>query len=232
MRVSLDHIEQITPHIKTFWFKPERPVRYVAGQFTELHLPHESADDRGIRRWFTLSSSPSEELVAIATRFDNDLSSTFKRELAALKPGEQLNLADPMGDFVLPKDPTIPLIFAATGLGITPVRSMIKWLYDTGEQRKIQLLYAASTTEELAFEELFRKYDLRFTPIIKHPPAGFTGETGQLTAERIVQAAHDANVLVYISGPEIITETLFKELPTHGIAPERLVTDYFPGYSL
>lgn len=230
MRVALVHIEQITPRIRTFWFKPERRVRYVAGQFTELHLPHEPADERGIRRWFTLSSSPSENLLAITTRFDDIRTSTFKRELAALKPGEQLDLADPMGDFVLPKDTNIPLVFAAAGLGITPVRSMIKWLQDADEQRNIQLLYAATSPEELAFEPLLRSYHLQCTPIIKHPPAGFAGETGSLTAERIAQAA-SSNALVYISGPEILIEKLFKELPVLGVAPERLVTDYFPGYS-
>lgn len=231
MRVSLDHIEQITPRIKTFWFKPERPVRYVAGQFTELHLPHEPADERGIRRWFTLSSSPSEKLVAITTRFDDIRSSTFKRELAALKPGAQLNLADPMGDFVLPKDPNIPLIFAATGLGITPVRSMIKWLHDTGEQRTIQILYAVSTPEELAFESLFKSDDLQFIPIIKYPPTGFAGKTGQLTAERITQTVQGKTALVYISGPELLIEKLYKELLAREITPEHLVTDYFPGYA-
>lgn len=230
MRVALARIEQITPHIRTFWFKPERRVRYIAGQFTELHLPHEPADERGIRRWFTLSSSPSEDLIAITTRFDDIRTSTFKRELAALKPGEQLDLADPMGDFVLPKDPDIPLVFAATGLGITPVRSMIKWLHDVDEQRNIQLLYAATSPEELAFKPLFRNYNLRFTPIIKHPPAGFAGETGSLTAERIARSA-SSDALIYISGPEILIEKLFKELPALGVASERLVTDYFPGYS-
>ncbi len=63
MRVTLDHTEDVALNIKTFWWKPERPVRYTAGQFIELMLPHENSDKRGSKRWFTLSSSPSEDLL-------------------------------------------------------------------------------------------------------------------------------------------------------------------------
>jgi glycine betaine catabolism B len=230
MNVAFEHAEPVTDNIKTFWFRPERPVRYIAGQFTELYLPHE-ADDRGIRRWFTLSSSPSEDMVSITTKFAAGEGSTFKRQLAALNPGAALKLADPMGDFVLPKDASIPLVFVAGGMGITPVRSMVKWLLDTGEKRNIHLIYAVSEPEELAFEPLFKEYPLVFTPIIKHPYVSYKGETGSISSDRILQlAGKDPQAIIYLSGPEIMVETFFKELPAKGIPAERLVTDYFPGY--
>lgn len=220
MHVVLDHIEHITPTIRTFWFRPERPVRYIAGQFTELHLPHDKTDDRGIRRWFTLSSSPTEELLGITTRIEKN-GSTFKTQLANLTPGTRLHLADPMGDFVLPKDTTIPLVFVAAGLGITPVRSMVKWLHDTDEQRKIILLFATSP-DEIAFSDLFASYNLDFQPII-------TNRRQHLTAETIQKVAGGES-LMYISGPEELVESLYNQLKRLGIDPSRLVADYFPGY--
>src|SRR5688572_28479949 len=188
MNVILDHTEDIAENIKTFWFKPAKPVHYVAGQFTELYLPHDGADDRGTRRWFTLSSSPTEPLVSITTKF-SDPGSSFKRTLAGLKPGTALALASPMGDFVLPKDASRPLVFVAGGMGITPMRSMIKYLLDCHEQRDIHLIYAVTKREELAFEPLFTAYGLKFTTVIKNPPQGYTGEAGSLSAERILQLA-------------------------------------------
>src|SRR5687767_16013481 len=110
MNVTFDHIEDIAANIKTFWFKPERPVRYTAGQFTEIYLPHPNADERGQKHWFTVSSSPTDPMVSITTKFALDRSSTFKQTLRALEPGTKLHLADPMGDFVLPKDKNIPLV--------------------------------------------------------------------------------------------------------------------------
>jgi glycine betaine catabolism B len=232
MNVVFDHSEDIARNIKSFWFKPERRVEYIAGQFTELYLPHDNPDDRGIRRWFTLSSSPTDQMVSITTKFATHQGSTFKRQLAALKPGTPLKLADPMGDFVLPKDPSIPLVFVAGGMGITPMHSMVKWLQDTGEQRHIHLMYAVTELADLCFEPLFRQYPMTFTPIIKNLPAGHPGETGSLSTDRILQlAGNDDRVLIYLSGPEPMIETFYKELKNKGISEERLVTDYFPGYA-
>ena len=231
MNVTFDHSEDIAHNIKTFWFKPERKVRYTAGQFTEIYLPHDNPDDRGIKRWFTLSSSPTDELVSITTKFASHQSSTFKQHLRELAPGTPLKLADPMGDFVLPKDPSIPLVFVAGGMGITPMHSMIKYLRDTGEKRPIHLIYAVTEEDELAWPQLFKDYGLQFTPVVKQPVGEYSGETGSLSVDRILQLApDDGTTLYYLSGPEPMVEAFFKEFPEKGVQKERLVTDYFPGY--
>ena len=46
------------------------------------------------------------------------------------------------GDFTLPADRTQKLAFIAGGIGITPYRSMLKYLLDTKQRRDIALLYA------------------------------------------------------------------------------------------
>lgn len=231
MNVVFDHSEDVADHIKTFWFKPSKPVDYIAGQFTEIRLPHQNVDDRGDKRWFTISSSPTDPLVSITTKFAKK-SSSFKQELLTMKQGKQLHLADPMGDFVLPKDKSIPLFFVAGGMGITPMHSMIKFLLDTKEQRDIHLVYAVSHVEDFAWNELFKNYDLVYTPIVKEASQVWDGETGSLSSQRIADFVDDNDSsLVYISGPEPMIETFFAELQDLGINKNRLVTDYFPGYS-
>jgi len=230
MNVTFDHSEDIAHNIRSFWFKPERPVHFIAGQFTELYLPH-VADTRGQRRWFTISSSPTDPLLAITTKLSTRQGSTFKAALQRLEAGSSLKLAEPMGDFVLPKDSTIPLIFIAGGIGITPIHSMIKYLQTTSERRHVQLIYAVSYEEELIFEPLLRAYDLILTPVVKHPAVGYKGETGSLTADRIAALAPiEVNTLIYLAGPEPMVESLTKELTVMGIDPQRIVTDYFHGY--
>lgn len=233
LHVIFTRREQVAEHIYTFWFRPEKAVRYLAGQFTELHLPHADADGRGERRWFTLSSSPTETELAITTRIAPNEHSSFKRELAALRPGTALGIADPMGDFVLPKDASIPLVFAAAGLGITPVHSMVQYLQHTGEQRQIHLIYAVSRLEEAAWLPLFQDYPLQLTLLVKHPPASYRGDTGSLDSARLLKlAGRSPASYLYLSGPEPMVETFYKDLTASGIAGERLVTDYFPGYML
>jgi glycine betaine catabolism B len=232
MNVTLDHVEDIATNIKTFWFKPERPVHYMAGQFTEMYLPHPNADERGEKHFFTLSSSPTEPLLSITTKFAVDRSSTFKQTLRELKPGTPLRLADPMGDFVLPKDKATPLLFVAGGIGITPMRSMIKYLFDSKEQRNVTLLYGVNRPDELAFTHLFEEYDLKFNPIVKEPSTDWQGEVGALTPERILEALGDSqNSLIYLSGPEPMVEAFDKAVKASGVNKHRIVTDFFPGYA-
>ncbi len=231
MDVVFDHKEEVVPQIQTFWFRPLKSPMFIAGQFTELYLPHDNSDNYGQRRWFTLSSSPLDDMLSITTRFTSGHDSTFKQTLKKLQPGTPLKLAEPMGDFVLPKDPRIPLVFVAGGIGITPVHSMIKFLHDTQEQRDIRLIYAVGTLEELAFVQLFKEYGSPYTPVVKRPPDAYIGEVGSLDASRVLALAPDSGKeYYYMSGPEVMVETLTKDLAKMGVPAQRLISDYFPGY--
>ncbi|HSW99612.1 MAG TPA: FAD-dependent oxidoreductase [Patescibacteria group bacterium] len=230
MHAHFHHSDEIAKDIRSFWFKLEKPCKYTAGQFTELSLPH-TADKRGQRRWFTISSSPNDPLLSITTKFTTGRSSTFKKTLRTLRPGDPVKLAEPMGDFVLPKDASIPLIFIAGGIGITPMHSMIKFLYDTHEQRNIQLVYATTTAEELAFLQLLQTYSLSLTTIVKHPLPPYSGLSGSLDTDRILTITTPTpETLIYLAGPEPMVELLTKGLIAKGISPQQIVTDYFHGY--
>lgn len=221
MQVTLDHIEDVASNTKTFWFKPEHPVRYEAGQFIELTIPHDNPDERGIRHWFTLSSSPTDELLSITTKLAEKPSS-FKQHLFALHPNDQIHMSDTMGDFVLPKDKTTPLIFVAGGIGVTPIHSMAKYLHDTKQKRTTYLLYAAHSKDEVAFKDLFDK-TLTKTQYI-------TDKT--LTSKDVLAISTQySHPMIYLSGPEEMVEVFFAELKEAGVPGSRLVTDYFPGYA-
>jgi ferredoxin-NADP reductase len=226
------HIENFAKNIRTFWFEPELPLDQISGQYIEMTLHHDKPDDRGEKRWFTLSSSPTDApLVSITTIFAADKGSSFKQALAKLKPGDTLSISDPMGDFVLPKDSTIPLVFVAGGIGITPFHSIIKWLYDTKQARDISFIYSVATEHELVFQDLFEHYGLQRHIIVGHPEGTWDGATGQLSGKRILTLAKPSeDALIYISGPETMVESLDSQLARHGIAKSRLVGDFFPGY--
>ena len=232
MLVTLDHTEPVADHITSFHFKPERSLQQTAGQFIELSISHPNPDKRGIKHWFTLSSSPTEDLPAITTKFPADgQTSTFKQALQALNPGDQVMMSDPMGDFVLPKDKSIPLVFIAGGIGVTPFRSIIKWLLDSGEKRDISLLYAAGSLPEVAFRDLFKEYGVEPVIVLSKPDAAWKGQSGYLSAEKILEVAPDKpNQLYFLSGPEPMVEALVKDLEAAGVDKRRLVGDYFPNY--
>ncbi len=232
MQVTLDHTDQENYNVKTFWFKPEKHFDFTAGQFIEMFLDIDHPDDRGYKHWFTLSSSPTDALISITTKFFGEKASSFKKKLFGLKPGEQIKIVEPMGDFVLPKDKSIPLVFVAGGIGATPYHSMVKYLSVKHEQRHIQVLLAANKPEDILFEKLFKAYGAKIKLIVTQPSPDWKGETGKLNAQKIIDLVgnSDAN-RIYVSGPEPMVEAIEDDLNKHGISKNQLIFDYFPGYT-
>lgn len=232
MKVTLDHTHDEASNIRTFYFKPERPVHYTAGQYTELHVPHSHPDDRGDKRWFTLSSSPESEFLTITTKYaGNDKSSSFKRKLFSLKPGTVLEAAEPMGDFVLPKLIQTPLVFIAGGIGVTPFHSIFQWLADTVEERPIKFMYGVRNEDEIVFQETFEAVGIEPTIVVSEPSDSWGGERGRITAEMVLDLEKPTDdTLVYVSGPEPMVQSLAKDLHAAGLAKNQIVSDEFPNY--
>lgn len=231
MKAFLDHTRDEADNIRTFFFKPEKPVHYTAGQFAEWRLEHSKPDNRGVKRWFTISSPPSSEFVTITTKHTAEHGSSFKKALFAMKPGDEIQMSDPMGDFVLPKLIQTPLVFVAGGIGITPFHSILGWLSDNKEERPIKLLYGVSNEDEIIFQDTFDKAGVHATIVVSDPEPAWGGERGRLTAELIVGLEKlSEDTLIYVSGPEPMVEALEKDLKKAGIKKSQLVLDLFPNY--
>ena len=222
MNITLVRVFHHTPQIVSYSFTPERPIRYIAGQFVEITIQHSDPDKRGVKRWFTLSSSPTEKYLTITTKLSVISPSSFKKNLMHLNIGDSVECSEAMGDFVLPKSDNIALIFVAGGIGITPYRSMIKWLVDSGQSRNIQIVYSAHSTAELTFKDLLNQ------PFIELYP--YT-EKEKLTAVKIdALCSGIKDKQIYIAGPEPMADALSKGFKDLGSSRHQIVTDYFPGY--
>lgn len=231
MKIIFDHSEDNTPTVSTFFFVPERPVSYTAGQFIELTVPHMLADKRGTKRWFTLSSSPTDDKISITTKFAVKDGSSYKQALRNLTAGDNLTISDPMGDFVLPKLVQTPLVFVAGGIGITPFLSIFQWLKATGEKRPIKFLEAVTNEDEIGFVDILDDIKQHATILVSQPSAAWGGERGRLSTEMILGLEQPtADTLIYISGPESLVETLTKDLLATGLKKHQVIGDYFPGY--
>lgn len=211
-------------NIYSFYFQPKLQVDYVAGQFIELFLPHSPADSRSIKRWFTLSSAPGEDLLAITTKFDK-ISSSFKQTLKKLKPGQVVDMTMPMGDFVLPKNLKYRMLFVVGGIGITPVRSMLTWLHLQNLSTKNRLIYATTDDQQKIFVD---------SPAFSKTKIDFVGPkkaVKRLSATYVLEIAKEfAADYIYLSGPEGLVEALTEDIRKKITPGVQLVTDYFPGY--
>lgn len=221
---TLRSIEQLNNTTYTFWFEPDRPLEYTAGQFVEIFLPHD-ADERGTHRWFTLSSSPSEKQIAITTR-KASRKSTFKEQLFSMNPGDVIQISQAMGDFVLPMQKSIPIVFLVRGIGVTPVRSMLTDLRANAEQREISIIYSAKDRADVMFTELLQA---SATHVDTHELP--TNSDVELPTQKVTDIIKNSpNARVYISGPEQFVEKAYERLLASGLKASALVTDYFHGY--
>jgi glycine betaine catabolism B len=244
MKAILRNRQVETDNVESFFWEtvdeatgePVTPS-YRPGQFLRWVIEDPDTDERGNSRFFSIASSPTEPLIRLTTKFNADRSSSFKARLKALQPGSQIKVVGPLGDFVLPKGRS-SLVLVAGGIGITPFRSMIKYLDDSNiADYTVRLLYACRTAQDFVFKALFdeirqRREWLTVTYMAEESADGWTGETGRLDGNRILGLAGQPDEqLFYFSGPEPMIELLHNDVAGHGIAVERLKTDYFPGYS-
>jgi len=229
---------KITPDSLDFVFVPERRFAYQPGQYMEFTLPHNSVDSRGQRRYFTLASSPTEENVRIGVKFYRD-GSSFKEAMLGMDRNTPIVASSLGGDFVLPEDRTRKIVLIAGGIGVTPYRSMIKYLLDKDERRQVTLLYAAGTAEDIAYTEVFeearKRLGIKSVYVLsraKSSPKHADFRSGYITADLVkaeVPDYHDR--LFYISGPHAMVVNVEDALRALGVHQNNIKTDFFSGYA-
>ncbi len=230
--------QEIATGTYEFIFDPGCTVAFKAGQYLEWTLPHAKPDDRGNRRYFTVASSPTERNLHLGVRY-GDTCSSFKRALMNLEPGGHLTAGQLAGDFTLPADTTLPLVFIAGGIGITPFRSMIKYLLDKKESRDIILFYTNRTAADIAYNDLFaegaRVLKLKTVYILTERgavPGDWSGETGFITADMIKKHVPNfSSRQFYLSGPNGMVDSYAQLLKTMGVNRRQIHSDYFPGFA-
>lgn len=235
-----DRALAIGPGLVDFVYRLSPPLAFQPGQYMEWTLDHHHPDSRGKRRYFTLASSPTEATLRIGVKIE-DAGSTFKHELAAHAARRiPMVAAFVAGDFTLPRDPGQKLAFIAGGIGITPFRSMIKYLTDRGENRDVALLYANRRFEEIVYRDVFeaaqRVFRLRPVYVLSDPssvPPYWRGETGRIDAALIARQIPDyPERLFYVSGSPALVQSVRDALRDLGVKREQIKTDYFSGLAV
>lgn len=220
MQVFFERREELVPGIWQYWFRPERPVDFVPGQYADLHLLNVTDDSRGPARTFSFTSLPTDPSVSFVLKHFG-LQSPYKQTLQALNEGDAARLDDALGDLVLPKSADFPLVFVAGGIGLASYVSMLKDLLARREERQIFLFYALRSRREQISRELFDSYPLQLKNIVIAP--------NRLTAAEI-KATTPPDSLIYLSGSKKFVEGLQADLENSNVPREQIIFDYFDGY--
>ncbi|GIG25752.1 FAD-dependent oxidoreductase [Cellulomonas denverensis] len=228
IRLTLVEHRQVGSRTHELRLRADRPVRFRAGQYVELTVPHDHPDRRGIRRVFSISCAPRAGELTVALTVP-ERPSSFKRALVELPVGARLRATGVGGDFLLPADRR-PVLLVAGGIGITPFASQLA--EDPG--RDAVLVHAVGDHGDLAYAEVFGQAGTRVLVASPTPgadlPAGYLHlGVDRLTLEALTEAVPDADQRVaYVSGPPAMVDHTRALLRAAGV--RRVRTDAFSGY--
>jgi ferredoxin-NADP reductase len=210
-------------------------LEYQPGQYFWVELldpPYQ--DEKGARRHITAVTSPSERgVIGLCTRMRD---SAFKRSLAELPLGTEVEVEQPKGTFVLPEESSRPLVFVAGGIGITPFRSMLRYIVDERLPHHVTLIYSSRDRASAAFLDEVEEIE-QANPNVRLI-ATMTDDESWPGERRRVDAAFfrehlgdDLNQARYmVAGPPAMAKAVSAELEQAGVAPELIATDSFSGY--
>lgn len=230
--------EQLNADTYSFYFdRTKHEFEFDPGQYMRMILPHDSPDDRGTSRFFTIASSPLQKDFLMHTT--KIIKSSFKQTLNSLQPGQEVQYWGPTGKFVLQEDSPRPLVFIAGGVGITPYHSMLIFAAQKNLTLPLTLFVSFSIPEEIIYYDELTAIAKEHTNIkviytLTRPQESklpWSGETGRVSEELIKKYIDTVSECTYyVSGPPPMvdgTDTLLKDMK---ISEEQIILEKFTGY--
>jgi len=122
------------------------------------------------------------------------------------------------------------------GIGITPLRSMIKYSIDRGLNFDIILLYSNRYENDIAFRDELENLqvenpNIKVIETITKPEPGWNGVSGRINAEMVKKFIPDfLERVFYTSGPQKMVDTMASLLKELKVPEKQIKQEYFPGY--
>jgi ferredoxin-NADP reductase len=211
-------------------------VEFRPGQYfwvTLLDPPYD--DDKGPRRHISVVTSPNERgVLGLCTRLRD---SAFKRSLAELPVGTDVDVEPPKGNFLFPEEIDTPYVFIAGGIGITVFRCMLRYyIAEEGLPYRITLVYSNRDRESTPFLDELTQLEqehpnFRLVITMTEDP-GWDGETQRIDADFLRDhLTDDLNSFRYlVAGPPEMVEAMVEALQQASVPEERVQAGRFSGY--
>jgi len=185
----------VTPTVHAIQVEKPKAFSFRPTQFTFLLLRTDEGMDA---RPMSLATSPTRPHLEYAVRLSD---SPFKRAFAALRPGDDVVVRGPIGDFIL--EETRPAVLLAGGIGITPLKGMVEYATDRALPIAMRLVYSNRDEDEIAYgRELAalrnKNPSFRVLHTLTRAPGGsWKGSTGRIGQGLLREAAQGLTRPVY-----------------------------------
>jgi len=210
---------------RSFRFSMPPGFKFEAGQFFYVRLSEK------LMKHFSFSNSPTERgYVEFTTKITG---SEYKNALNTLNVGSRVRIRGPFGEFTY--DPRLKKIaFLSGGIGITPVRSICKYITDGGIDCDITVIYGNRTESDIIFKKDFELMEgnmLKVVHVLSNPRPAWSGHRGYITRDIIVKEIPDyMERTFYACGPPAMVLAMTKMLDELNVDKSRIMLENFTGY--
>jgi ferredoxin-NADP reductase len=204
--------ELIAPSVIELRLQKPPGFTFRPGQYVLFDVPLLLNPEDVQTRAYSIASTPFEkELLFVIKLVHGGRASEWLKE--QISPGTPIILQGPFGRFTLDRETENPYLLIATGTGVAPFRSQLKWaLEEEQERRKIDLIFGVLQLEDFFWLETLQDLERRFSNLRIHASAlsgepDWHGETGSVQ-ERLRRLVSDPqHVSLYLCGaPDMVRE--------------------------
>lgn len=202
------------------------PLAYIPGQYMNIVLPH------GVTRSFSMARAAADSNVVefhvrrVPDGFFTD------RMLGDMRPGDPVRVDIPHGTFCYRDKDWRPLVMAATGTGIAPIKAILESLLDNDECPPVALYWGMRTEEDLYLRDHIESWkgrlcEFEFVPVLSRAGESWRGRRGYVQ-DAIAQDFPDLSEhAVYLCGSPSMIADAQRLLPKCGAQPDYIYADSF-----
>ncbi|URW82632.1 2Fe-2S iron-sulfur cluster-binding protein [Alcaligenes nematophilus] len=214
---------------------------YQPGQYLVFRL---EIDGQTVLRNYSVSGDPDctdrlrisvkHEKAPAGLNVADGVASTWLHQ--HVQPGDVLNAAGPMGEFVLDESSQRPVVLLSGGVGQTPLLAMLHRLLKRS-QRKVYVIHACDNSAVHAFADEMRElvaqregvqlYFCYRNPTEHDEQAGLHHVTGLITREQLQRWLPLDDYEFYLCGPSAFMQSNYGVLRSLGVARERIHYEFF-----
>ena len=225
--VTCTYKKLIAPGVYEFAFTKPEGFTFKAGQFVLFDVPLLTNPTDMQARAYSIASTPEDlELLFAIKIVPGGRMSTFVEE--ALREGTTLTMKGPFGVFVLDSADHLPALFACTGAGVVPFRSIATDALEKGDTRSMDLLFVVRNEEDFFWIDDFRALEKQFPNFHLHlsltqPHEGWEGIAGRVQQALPVVQKNMSDILLYACGnPDMTKEVKSLAIGPWGMPKERV----------
>ncbi len=214
-----------TSRVRTLALEIPGWTGHAAGQHVDVRLT--AADGYRVERAYSLGSAPGEPPMITVERLEDGEVSPYLTE--DVRPGDAFHVRGPIGGyFVWRSDDGGPLVLAAGGSGVVPMRAILRHRRNSMSEVKARLLYSSRTLEDVIYRAELGTEEVVHT-LTRSQPAGWTGYARRVDAALLREVAWPAEDwrLAFVCGPTSFVESVAAGLVELGYAPARIKTERF-----